>query len=332
MRWGTPYWMFLLFAATAGLGGGNFASSTSNISYFFPQRSKGAVLGINAAGGNLGAATVQLVVPVIVVGAGGALALASAGWMWVAPILISAVIAWFFMNNLTVASGSWREQAAVGKYADTWWLSLIYVGTFGSFMGYAAAFPLLLHNTFPSVTANLAFLGALVGSLARPFGGWLADRCGGAVVTAGSFAVMGAGVCGALYSLTSASFPIFFGSFMVLFAASGAGNGSAYRVIPTLFERRAMRFAMTTGQGVTDARKRGQREAAAVIGLTSAVGALGGFLIPRGIGSSVGHTGSITPAMGFFLGFYVLCLLVTWRRYLRTETGAAELGVAPARL
>lgn len=321
----TPYWMFLLIAATAGLGGGNFASSTANISFFFPQRLKGVALGVNAAGGNLGAATTQLLIPIVVVGAAGAIVLSTAGWIWIVPIVLSAICAWFFMDNLRVSTGSWREQAAVAKYGDTWLMSLIYVGTFGSFMGYAAAFPLLLKSQFPSVGIGLAFLGALVGSLFRPFGGWLADRYSGAAVTIACFVAMGFGVVAVLFALTTESFPMFFASFMLLFAASGSANGSAYRMIPVLFEKRALSDAAVEGRQA--ALTRGRREAAAVIGLTSAVGALGGFLIPRGIASSLSNTGSITSAMLVLLAFYAICLVVTWRKYLTKSTRAADVDV-----
>ncbi len=314
----TQYSTFLLVAATAGLGGGNFASSTANISFFFPQRRKGLALGINAAGGNLGAASTQLLIPIIVVGAGGAIVLVDAGWIWLLPIAISAACAWFFMDNLRVSTGSWREQAAVARYGDTWLLALIYVGTFGSFMGYAMAFPLLLKSQFPAAGVGLAFLGALIGSLFRPMGGFLADRFGGARVTIICFVVMGFGVVSVLMALSSTGYWAFFASFMVLFAASGTANGSAYRMIPVLFEERAARAAVRDGASLVGARRRGQREAAAVVGLTSAVGALGGFLIPRGISSSLGNTGSIAFAMYVLLAFYLVCIVVTWRCYGRT--------------
>lgn len=317
----TPYAAFLLVAATAGLGGGNFASSTANISFFFPQRRKGLALGINAAGGNLGAATTQLLIPLVVVGAGGTIMLTNAGLIWIVPIGLSAICAWFFMDNLRVSTGSWREQAAVARYGDTWLLALIYVGTFGSFMGYAAAFPLLLKGQFPAYGVGFAFLGALIGSLFRPMGGYLADRLGGARVTLGCFLVMAMGACAVLWAVGSTSYPGFFASFMLLFAASGTANGSAYRMIPALFEERAAVAAVKAGASLSGARIRGQREAAAVVGLTSAVGALGGFLIPRGIAWSLNHTGSIALAMYVLLAFYAVCMAVTWGCYGRRSAG-----------
>src|SRR6185369_7965507 len=166
------FWLMMLAASTAGLGGGNFASSMANISFFFPDRKKGFALGLNAAGGNIGVSTVQLLVPIVVggVGAGGA-HLANAGLMWLPLIAIATCGAFFFMDNLATARSSFRDQVAVARYKHTWIVASLYIGTFGSFVGYSAAFPLLLKTQFPSVTANLAFLGPLVGSLARPLGG-----------------------------------------------------------------------------------------------------------------------------------------------------------------
>ena len=320
---GTSYLTFLVVAATAGLGGGNFASSTSNISFFFPRRAQGTALGLNAAGGNLGAATVQMLIPLAAVGAGGTLALADAGWIWVIPILLAAACAYFFMNNLRVSTGNWREQATVARYADTWWLSLLYVGTFGSFIGYSAAFPLLIKSQFPGSSVSIAFLGALIGSLARPIGGILGDRVGGAKITIACFLIMGVGANAVLWSLSLHNYLLFFSAFMLLFFASGAANGSCYRMIPVLFEDRAILAAEREGASIPGAVARGRREAAAVIGLTSAVGALGGFLIPRGMATSIGHTGSIAFAIYVLLGFYALCLAVTVRRYVVRKSTSA---------
>lgn len=317
----TSYLMFVLVAATAGLGGGNFASSTANISFFFPRRLQGTALGVNAAGGNLGAATVQLLIPAVVVTtAGGSLMLAWAGWIWVIPILLGAVFAWFFMNNLRVSTGSWREQVKVAKYADTWWLSLLYIGTFGSFIGYSAAFPLLIKSQFADHSVSVAFLGALVGSLARPLGGITADRLGGARVTVWCLVTMGLGVFSVLGSLATQNYLWFFISFMVLFSASGAANGSCYRMIPVLFEDKAIRSAATDGASIEGAIGRGRREAAAVIGLTSAIGAIGGFLIPRLMATSIDHTGSIAMAMYVLVVFYIGCIVITHRRFRRRNT------------
>ncbi|GIF75843.1 MFS transporter [Asanoa siamensis] len=296
----TPYWAFAAAAATAGLGGGNFASSMANISYFYPARHKGLALGVNAAGGNVGVAVVQLAVPLVVV-AGGGLHLAYAPLLWLLPVLVAMVGAWLCMDNLTVSRAPLRQQAAVLKNPHTWVMSFLYVGTFGSFIGYSAALPLLIRNEFPAAGSVLfAALGPLVGSAARPVGGWLADRIGGAKVTLVAFLVLAAGVAAVL---AVGGFGPFLAAFLLLFVASGVGNGATYRMIPAIFQ----------GAG-----------AAAVIGIAAAVGALGGFLIPRGFGISIARTGSIDAALLTFLAGYALCVAVTWWCYLRRDLTAAR--------
>jgi NNP family nitrate/nitrite transporter-like MFS transporter len=307
----TPFWAMILVAATAGFGGGNFASSMTNISFFYPEKSKGTALGINAAGGNLGVAVVQFLVPIVIV-AGAGLTLNRAGLMWLPLIVLAAVLAWRLMSNLTVATSSFKTSITAAKRAHTWVISFLYIGTFGSFIGFSAAFPLLIKTSFPEIAAvKIAFLGALVGSVARPFGGKLSDRFGGARVTVAAFVVMGAGVLAAIASLKAGSFPAFLGSFLVLFVASGAGNGSTYRMIPAVF-----RSTTKDLDGSTDL-PRARREAAACIGIASAIGAYGGFGVPRGFAMSTAHLGSLIPALYTFCGFYVVCLLVTWFCYLR---------------
>ncbi|MET7279226.1 NarK family nitrate/nitrite MFS transporter [Kribbella sp. NPDC005582] len=302
----TPFWVMALVAATAGVGGGNFASSMTNISFFYPEKEKGFALGINAAGGNLGVAVVQLLVPVVItLGAG--LTLNRAGLLWLPLILIAAVVAWRVMSNLSVATSSFRASITAAKRPHTWIISFLYIGTFGSFIGFSAAFPLLIKTTFPDITvAHIAFLGALVGSVSRPFGGKLADKLGGARVTVCSFVVMGLGILAAIAALNAGSFAGFMISFLFLFVASGAANGSTYRMIPAVF-----RLTTPGDPG------RARREAAACIGIASAVGAYGGFLVPRGFAMSTSHFGSLIPALYTFCGFYVICLAVTYFCYLR---------------
>jgi MFS transporter, NNP family, nitrate/nitrite transporter len=305
----TPFPLMMLAASTAGLGGGNFASSMANISFFYPDREKGFALGLNAAGGNIGVSTVQLLVPIVVggVAAGGA-HLANAGRMWLLPIVVAAGGAFFFMDNLATARSSFRDQLAVTRYKHTWIISLLYVGTFGSFVGYSAAFPLLLKTQFPAVTANLAFLGPLVGSLARPLGGRLADRLGGARVTFWNFVAMAFASGGVLWFLQAHSVAGFVASFLALFVATGVGNGSTFRMIPAIFR------AQSNGDGV-----RARRDSAAVIGIASAVGALGGFFIPRGLGASIKATGGASTAFAVFFACYFVCVAMTWWYYLRAS-------------
>src|SRR5712692_7373896 len=144
----TPFWLMLLIAATAGLGGGNFASSMANISFFYPDRMKGWALGLNAAGGNIGVSSVQLLTPLLM-GIGlinlyqaapgpGGIYLTNAGLMWLLPLAIAVIGAFFFMNNLTSARSTFKDQLAIVKRKHTWVMSYIYIGTFGSFIGYSA--------------------------------------------------------------------------------------------------------------------------------------------------------------------------------------------------
>ncbi|MEV0644006.1 MFS transporter [Phytomonospora sp. NPDC050363] len=319
----TPYWLLLTAAATAGLGGGNFASSMANISYFYPERSKGAALGVNAAGGNLGVAVVQLLVPVVVTVGAGTVA-ANAGLVWMPLILLSAVLSFFLMDNLTVVKADFVSQGRAFKRLHTWVMSFLYIGTFGSFIGFSAAFPLVINRAFPDSKASyFAFLGALVGSLARPLGGRLADRLGGARVTGWSFAVMALGVCGALAGLERGSFGLFLGSFLVLFVASGAGNGSTYRMIPAIFTTRA-RKELSEGADPAAALTRAKRESAAAIGIASSIGAFGGFLIPRGFAVSLSETGTITTALYLFLAAYGVFAAANWWFYLRRRVLTAR--------
>lgn len=317
---GTPYWFFVLAAATAGVGGGNFASSMANISFFYPERRKGLALGLNAAGGNLGVAIVQACVPfVIAIGSG--LTIAYAGLMWMPLLVVASFGAWFGMDNLATAKSNFADQVVVAKYAQTWVVSALYVATFGSFIGYSAAMPLLIKTQYHGVTvSHYAFLGALVGSISRPFGGWLADRFGGAKVTLVNFFVMAAGTAAVWWTVDhGASFGAFLGCFMVLFVSSGIGNGSTFRVIPAVFRHRALAAAGPSDAERNAALATGRREAAAVIGIASAIGAYGGFLIPRGFAVSLKHSGSLAPALVAFLCCYLVSALITWWCYLRTR-------------
>ncbi|HEY8473891.1 MAG TPA: nitrate/nitrite transporter [Natronosporangium sp.] len=315
---GTPYWLMLIFAASAGFGGGNFASSMTNISFFYPEREKGRALGLNAAGGNLGISTMQLIVPVVA-----AAGLVYAGLMWVPAILAAAWCARWYMDDLAVAKTPFRAQFATVKRLHTWIMSFLYIGTFGSFLGYSAAFPLVLRIQFPeapvwrlgaSATVTLAFTGPLVGSLARPLGGWLADRIGGARVTAACFVAMGIGSYGVVASTGGAGqFGLFLASFGLLFLASGAGNGSTYRMIPAIFAATAPDLATA------------KRESAATLGIAGAVGALGGFYLPRAISDSYTATGELATAFGWFGVLYAACLTVTWWCYLRRRVFVARV-------
>ncbi|MFI7111959.1 MFS transporter [Nonomuraea sp. NPDC050227] len=322
---GTPYWLFLVIAALAGVGGGNFASSMANITYFYPRDRQGLALGLNAAGGNVGVSSVQLVVPLVI----GSLGTAAAGWFWIPFIVVAAACAWFFMDNLAGARAEPREQLAVAGRAQTWIMSVLYVGTFGSFIGYSTAFPLLSKSLFPQAPyAAVAFAGPLLGSLVRPVGGWLADRLGGARVTQWNFAAMGAGVLLAWAAGVAGGFWLFFLAFQLLFLAAGIGNGSTYRMIPAIFHAKAV----AERGACPEALLHGRRQAAAAIGVISAVGALGGFLVNRAFGMAFAAAGNPAPAFLAFAVFYAGCLALTWWCYTRTVGVTVVASLAHARV
>jgi NNP family nitrate/nitrite transporter-like MFS transporter len=346
----TPYWLFLLVAATAGLGGGNFSSSMANISFFYPDERKGFPLGLNAAGGNIGVAVTLAIVPLLVTAgifgalfggpqSGEGLYLQNAGLVFVPLILIAAGCAWLFMDNLAVAASPARDQAKALTRRDTWIMSVIYIGTFGSFIGFSSALPVLIDTQFPQVSVALAFLGPLVGSLVRPLGGYLSDRVGGAKVTVAVFALMIASVAGVLFFLgmkeSPWAFAGFLAAFVLVFVGSGVGNGSTFRMIPVIFRTQMLDDA---GDGDETARERAvvaaKREAAAVLGFCGAIGAFGGFLIPQMFALSRTLLGGPQAALAVFAAFYLLCGGLTWFHYLRTvpvrgraPSLAAEAGV-----
>ncbi len=308
---GTPYWFFLLTSAAMGCGGGNFSSSMANISFFYPEGRKGLALGLNAAGGNLGVAMVQLVVP-IVISIGTGVHLAYAALVWMPFIVVSAACAWFMMDSLTQAKPDGVSYRKALANRHTWVMSFLYIGTFGSFIGFSFAFPSLIKISFVEYKdfVALAFLGALIGSVSRPFGGWLADRFGGAKVTLGTFLGLGVGTVGVLVSLRVQSFPLFFGSFILLFVLAGVGNGSTYRMIPAIFATQ-----------VADV-KSAKRQAAAVVGIAGAIGAFGGVLVNLVFKLSLEGAKTLTPALTAILVFYGLCVATTWWFYLRSRVFA----------
>ncbi|MCV2491920.1 MFS transporter [Geodermatophilus sp. YIM 151500] len=336
---GAPYWFWVLTAVTCGFGGGNFASSMANISFFYPDKEKGFALGLNAAGGNIGVAVIQLVGPLAV--AAGAIAVVGGGTgtteagdaryvqnvalIWVPFIALAVLGAWFGMHNLSGAKANIGDQAAIARRRQTWIMSFLYIGAFGSFIGFSGAFPLVLANEFAADTYRYAFLGPLVGSLSRPFGGWLADRVGGAKVTVATFVGQALAIGAAILALQAGSFAGFLTSFLVLFTVVGMTNGSTYRMIPIIY--RAEAAAAGGGRPVEQVLYRARRDTAAAVGIISAVGALGAVFIPRIVAESYNATGGVGTALGAFCAFYVACVAVTWSVYLRRGTLMQRAGV-----
>jgi NNP family nitrate/nitrite transporter-like MFS transporter len=332
----TPYWIFLVLALLCGFGGGNFASSMANISFFFPKAEKGNALAINAGMGNLGVSVVQFVVPLaITAGVFGALGgdpqtatvgkvtstlwLQNAGFVFVPFIIASAFAAWFGMNDIATMKASFADQAVIFRRQHNWIMCWLYTGTFGSFIGFSAAFPLLSKILYPEVNAlQYAFLGPLVGAVSRVVAGKPCDRIGGGRITFWAFIAMCLGVAGVLYAIgmkgNPSSFPVFFASFIFLFAMTGIGNASTFQMIPAIMRKEVARLEGLKGQELV---KQSDKEAAAIIGFTSAVAAYGAFFIPKSFGTSIAATGGAEAALYGFLAFYVICIGVTWFFYTR---------------
>jgi MFS transporter, NNP family, nitrate/nitrite transporter len=331
----TPYEWLVVLALLCGLGGANFASSMAHISFFFPSAKKGYALGLNAGLGHLGVAIVQLVVPLVIgVAVFGALGgapqataqgpmwLQNAGFIWVPLIAASAVAAWFGMDDLADAKAGFAEQAVIFTRKHNWLMCWLYLGTFGSFIGFSAGLPMLAQSQFErSSLLQLVWVGPLVGALLRPLGGWLADRCGGARITFWAFVAMAAGVAVVLQGLPNdgqgGSFTAFLAGFCLLFSAAGIGNGSTFRMITALFLTERQRQAEPLPSAQAQATRQGHLEAAAVLGLASAIGAYGGFFIPKSYGTSIALTGSPAAALQIFIAFYLSCIALTWWHYSR---------------
>ncbi len=334
--WGT----FMIIGALAGFGGGNFASSMSNISSFFPRRQQGLALGLNAGLGNLGVSTVQLVTPLIIgVGIVGDSVVYREGkfvdgewittvggtvkdvWLqsgllvWIVPIIIVLIAATLFMNSLKAFSTPLKEQLGIFKLTNTWTMTWLYTMAFGSFIGYAAAFPLTIKLVYgglddapDGLALKFAFLGPLVGSLIRPIGGWLSDKYTGSRVTL----VAGIGLIASSLGVTAFThpdnmdtFPYFLGMFLLMFFFTGILNGSTFRMIGVIKE--------------FNFRTRGP-----VLGWTSAVAAYGAFIIPIVFKGAIERTDAPDQGLYGFCVFYAISMVILWYFYLRK--GANEYG------
>ncbi|ALI24230.1 Nitrate/nitrite transporter [Mycolicibacterium fortuitum] len=343
---GLPLWPYLLCAALAGFGGGNFASSMTNINAFYPQRLKGWALGLNAGGGNIGVPMIQLV---------GLLVIATAGNR--APYLVCAVYlvalavagigAALYMDNLEQHKIDLGAMKAILAERDTWVISLLYIGTFGSFIGFAFAFGQVLQINFAAGgqtaaqaslhAAQIAFIGPLLGSLSRVYGGKLADRIGGGRVTLAVFGgmILAAGLlvaismtddhtAGAADGLMMVGYVI---GFIALFLLSGLGNGSVYKMIPSIFEARSHSLQISEQE-----RQRWSLSmSGALIGFAGAIGALGGVGINLALRQSYLSSGSATTAFWIFLAFYLVASACTWFRYVRRPVAAGVTTVTEDR-
>jgi NNP family nitrate/nitrite transporter-like MFS transporter len=339
----TNYAVFAAIALLCGLGAGNFSSSMAHISFLYPKRLQGTALGANAGVGNLGVGLAQLIAPLAMYG--GALLVMggsaqsrevagavvpvwvqNAGFIWVPLIVLSVIAAWFGMDNIASVRAGFAEQVAILRNKQQWRMSWLYIGTFGSFIGLAAGFPMLINTQFPTVDAfAFAFVGPLLGALVRPIGGWLADRVGGAKITVGVFLVMTIAPMVAAIFLpgtgTGGSLTAFVLTFIAMFIAAGVGNGSTFRMIPIIFRTLREREVKDPNDkaALEAARRIGATEGAATLGFSSAVAALGLAFIPIAFGTSINLTGSPVAALVFFSAFYLSCLVGTWYWYARRD-------------
>ncbi|MEU8898369.1 MFS transporter [Nocardia sp. NPDC048505] len=333
---GTPMWVFLVLAALAGFGGGNFSSSMANISFFFPEGKKGAALGINAAGGNLGVAQTQLVLPLLITLGTHLTAKDAAGYrfgitlsvlVWVPFVLIATFGALRYMDSIATAKSDGKSYRLALTNRHTWVMSFLYIGTFGSFIGFSFAFPTLIKANFPDLAkigwittlGNLAFLGAFVGSFSRPFGGWVSDKIGGAKITVFVFGGMSVAVALIMAALEMKSFPLYLAAFLMLFVLTGIGNGSTYRMIPSIFSAVAKKHASEHGMELTEALGSAKRQAGAAIGVIGAIGASGGYLLQQALRLSNINFGSMNPAFWAYAIAFLVMAGITWFFYLRSS-------------
>lgn len=333
----TPFWIFILIALLCGFAGANFASSMGNISFFYPKAKQGSALGVNGGLGNLGVSVMQLLSPVVIfvpiftfVGVrgvdqadGATLWLGNSPLIWVPLLLAATVAAWFGMNDIAGAKTSIRDQLPVLKRPHMWLLSLLYLATFGSFIGFSAGFAMLAKTQFPEVNIlRLAFFGPFIGALARSFGGIISDRLGGVNVTLVNFILM-ALFTGLLFLTLpgsgSGSFLAFYVVFMGLFLTAGLGSGSTFQMIAVIFRQITLDSVKKRGGSDEQAQHEAVTDTAAALGFISAIGAVGGFFIPKAFGTSLAMTGSPVGAMKVFFVFYVVCVLVTWLVYGRRK-------------
>jgi NNP family nitrate/nitrite transporter-like MFS transporter len=244
--------------------------------------------------------------------------------MWIAmPLIIVGTLAVMRLTAFGTMKDNIAAQFAIFRNRHTWAMTALYIVTFGSFIGFSMALPLAITVIFgishmPDATGALqhtlknpnapsaltyAWIGPFVGALVRPVGGWISDRSGGSIVTQIISVVMVVASIAVGYVMQLAYgsatpeqyFPLFMGLFIVLFTASGIGNGSTFRTIGVIFDR---------------------QQAGPVLGWTSAVAAYGAFVAPVVIGTQI-KAGTPQLAMYGFAAFYALCLVLNGWLYLR---------------
>lgn len=340
---GQPMWMYLLCAALTGMGGGNFSAAAAHVNVFYPQRLKGAALGIAGGGGNIGVPVIQIV---------GLVVLANAGdrqpyWVCAIYLLLLSLVALggaLFLDNVELPPGGRKPMRAALAHRDTWILATLYIATYGSFIGFSFAFGQVLQMDYMALgqgaleaslhAAEIAFLGPLLASLARMYGGRLADRRGGGPVTLGVLLAMIVTVSALiavsahtdhrLGPLSTADMTGYIAGFMTLFVLCGIGNGAVYKMIPAVFEARSQRMNVVAAER----RHWARAMSGVVIGVVAAIGTLGGFVINMALRQSYLSTGSETTAFGFFLLCYLVGSVLTWWVYVRHSSVVRQTAVA----
>ena len=312
----TTYDTFVLLVGILGIAGANFSSSMANIGFFFPKSEKGLALGINAGIGNLGVSVIYLTAPMLlglsfggffgaplVNAAGHEVYLQSVYYFWAIPTALSLILIWFCMDNLPIPRQSPRSMMSIFGNKHTWLLCVIYTCGFGSFIGYSAALALLVNREFPEVSFTYAaFLGPFIGAGVRPIGGWVADKVNsGSKVTLYSLILMLVACIATVMGIQSHNFPLFFGSFLVLFFSTGFINAACFRMIPFVFNNPV--------------------HSSLVTGFTAAIAAYGAFFIPKLFGWAYGTQGNVTPAFNILIAFTVLTIAITWFFYVRKGAG-----------
>lgn len=332
----TPFSTFMIIALLCGFAGANFASSMANISFFFPKAKQGGALGVNGGLGNMGVSVMQLVAPLVISLSifaffggngvvqpdGSSLFLENAAWIWVPFLIVFTLAAWFGMNDLATSKASLKAQLPVLKRGHLWIMAVLYLATFGSFIGFSAGFAMLSKTQFPDVQIlHFAFFGPFIGALARSLGGGISDRLGGTRVTLFNFVAMA--LFSALLFLTlpthgqGGNFALFFTVFMGLFLTAGLGSASTFQMISIIFRKLTMDRVKAKGGSDEQAMREAATDTAAALGFISAIGAIGGFFIPKSFGLSLELTGSPAGAMKVFLVFYIACVVITWAVYGR---------------
>lgn len=328
----TPYYVFVVIALMCGVGGANFASSMANISFFFPKSLQGSALGINGGLGNLGVSVLQLVASLIIfiplfigngetVVNGNSIWLQNAALIWVPFLVIFAIIALLGMNDLATAKASFKAQSVVLKDKTMWVLSLLYLATFGSFIGFSAVFALLSKNLFPHIDITMfVFFGPLIGAIGRPLGGAMSDKFNGIKMTFINYLLMIIFVILLLLTLPNiineqGSFIGFYIAFLLLFFTAGFGSGSTYQMIAIVFRQHVFNHFKQQGIANELATKNAATQTAAALGFISAIGALGGFVIPQLFSFSLSLFHSASYALIIFLVFYIACVVITKTKY-----------------